>query len=141
MGFSRGLLNVVSFGAASRVDKAGREYQDMVNTHNFLAGVIRQGQEDIKRFLEEEKAWVRFKEKNKQVLERLYRHNTHLSEEQQHALKVLEEEKSNLQRTLGGMAAMQQVYEGALNKADLTFEERKDLLNQFSTVILTLAGC
>ena len=32
MGFSRVLLNVATFGAASRVDKVGRTYQALVDT-------------------------------------------------------------------------------------------------------------
>ena len=68
MGFSRGLLNVVTLGAASRVDKAGDIYQDLVNTHNYLVKEIQKLQNKIPEFLKGEKEWLRFKRKNKRSL-------------------------------------------------------------------------
>lgn len=89
MGFSRGLLNVVTFGAASRVDKAGDIYQDLVNTHNYFVKEIQKLQNKIPEFLKGEKEWLRFKRKNKRILTELYNHNTKLSENQKQALKIL----------------------------------------------------
>lgn len=92
MGFSRGLLNAVTFGAASRVDKAGDIYQDLVNTHNYLVKEIQKLQNKIPEFLKGEKEWLRFKRKNKRILTELYNHNTKLSENQKQALKTLKKD-------------------------------------------------
>lgn len=53
----------------------------------------------------------------------------------------LAKEENNLKLKSGGMAMVQQTYEGQLNRAELTFEERKELLNQFSGIILKIVGC
>ena len=71
MGFSRGLLNVVTFGAASRVDKAGDIYQDLVNTHNYLVKEIQKLQNKIPEFLKGEKEWLRFKRKKQTYINRI----------------------------------------------------------------------
>lgn len=92
MGFSRGLLNVVSFGAASRVDKAGRVYQDLVDTHNHIVNEIQKTQTEIKELVQEEKEWKRFKRENRRILKDLYKHNTNLSGEQKLALKTLKKD-------------------------------------------------
>ncbi|MEE0132488.1 MAG: hypothetical protein U0I22_01655 [Treponema sp.] len=53
----------------------------------------------------------------------------------------LAKEENNLKLKSGGMTVVQQTYEGQLNRAELTFEERKELLNQFSGYILQIVGC
>lgn len=53
----------------------------------------------------------------------------------------LAKEENNLKLKSGGMAILQQTYEGQLNSVELTFEERKELLNQFSGIILNIVGC
>lgn len=53
----------------------------------------------------------------------------------------LAKEESNLKLKSGGMGEVRQIYEGQLNKAELSFEERKELLNQFSSIILKIVGC
>ena len=53
----------------------------------------------------------------------------------------LAKEENNLKLKSGGMALVQQTFEGQLNKAELTFEERKELLNTFSGIILKIIGC
>lgn len=50
----------------------------------------------------------------------------------------LAKEESKLKLKSGGMDMVRQVYEGQLNKAELSFEERKELLDKFSGIILQL---
>ncbi len=52
----------------------------------------------------------------------------------------LAKEESNLKLKSGGMDVVQKTYEGQLNRAELSFEERKELLNQFSGIILQIIG-
>lgn len=92
MGFSRVLLNVATFGAASRVDKVGRTYQALVDTHNYLVTEIQKVKKEIPPLLASEKEWLRFKRKNKRILNELYSHNTELSEEQKQVLKTLQKD-------------------------------------------------
>lgn len=89
MGFSRGLANIATFGAVGRVDKAGRLYQDLVDTHNHIVNEIQKAKTEVKELVKDEKEWKRFKRKNKHILEELYHHDTNLSENQKQALKIL----------------------------------------------------
>ena len=89
MGFSRGLANIATFGAVGRVDKAGRLYQDLVDTHNHIVNEIQKAKTEVKELAKDEKEWKRFKRKNKHILEELYHHDTNLSENQKQALKIL----------------------------------------------------
>ena len=92
MGFSRGVANVVTFGATGRVDRVGREYQNLVDTHNHLVTEIQKAKEEIQPLLVSEKEWLRFKRKNKRILKKLYNHDTNLSEEQKQVLKTLKKD-------------------------------------------------
>lgn len=92
MGFSRGLANIATFGAVGRVDKAGRLYQDLVDTHNHIVNEIQKAKTEVKELAKDEKEWKRFKRKNKHMLEELYHHDTNLSETQKQALKTLKKD-------------------------------------------------
>ena len=92
MGFSRGLENIATFGAVGRVDKAGRLYQDLVDTHNHIVNEIQKAKTEVKELVKDEKEWKRFKRKNKHILEELYHHDTNLSENQKQALKTLKKD-------------------------------------------------
>lgn len=92
MGFSRGLLNVATLGAASRVDKVGKIYQTLVDTHNYLVTEIQKAKNEIQPLLASEKEWSHFKRKNKHILNELYNHDTNLSKEQKQALKTFQKD-------------------------------------------------